>query len=275
VPYPQVRLGKIAQDITVLIDGSDSFGSGVLITREGDDYMVLTSEHVVKEIEKSYEVVTPDGKRYPIANKSIRKLPNLDLAILKFKSSKSYKLAKITNSNNATLGTQVFTSGFPAPGQAIRDRLFQFTSGEISGRPEKAQQDGYALIYTNVTRRGMSGGPVLNANGQLVGVHGRAETDSLGDESFQVKAGLNLGIPINTFMETASKLGIKISANSEDTNSTASNFSETQTKVSSPSVDSSNETSSNYMPSFIPTRPKVLRPNTSGVSAPICAGNQC
>jgi serine protease Do len=267
---PASEVSKLAQAVTVLIDGGDGFGSGVLIAKDKNAYTILTAEHVVKDPLKPYKVTTSDGKEYPIIAKAIRKLNGVDLAVIQFESNQSYKLAQIVNSDTASLGTVVYTAGFPAPGQAIQDRLFQFTSGEISGRPVKAQKDGYALIYTNITRRGMSGGPVLNVNGQLIGIHGRAETDLVGEESLQVKAGINLGIPINTFIESVPKLGIRLPQEQKATPIVTA-----ADPPTAPHSSDITQTAPTYTPSFIPGRPKVIRSRPSDRSSPICAGSSC
>ena len=75
--------------------------------------------------------------------------------------------------------------------------------------------DGYALVYSNSTLPGMSGGPVLDPEGQLIGIHGRADTatkvqDQNLNPDIYVKSGFNLGIPINTFTTLAPKAGIDV-----------------------------------------------------------------
>jgi len=187
-----VEIGKIAKDITVSILGPGNPGSGVLIAREGNRYFVLTAAHVVKNINPGEEVdvVTSDGAEHFINTRTIQWLPGIDLAIVEFRSERSYPLAQIGDSDTAIELTEVFVAGFPIAGQAIQ-RNFFITDGRISSRDYLA--DGYGLIYNNVTREGMSGGPILNKDGHLIGIHGRAEGTRIGGEI--VKAGLNLGIP--------------------------------------------------------------------------------
>ncbi len=72
----------------------------------------------------------------------------------------------------------------------------QFFDGKITANDPKAQYEGYALAYTTNTLQGMSGGPVLNEDGKVVGIHGNAGLDF--DEKFM---GFNVGIPINTFLK--------------------------------------------------------------------------
>jgi S1-C subfamily serine protease len=68
---PASEVGKIAQEITVLID-SQAFGSGVLIKHQGNTYTVLTAEHVVRNATAAYQITTPDGQQYPMSYKTVK-----------------------------------------------------------------------------------------------------------------------------------------------------------------------------------------------------------
>lgn len=54
----------------------------------------------------------------------------------------------------------------------------------------------------------MSGGPVLSSFGRLVGIHGRGDQLESGSGD---KTGLNLGIPINVFLQQAELSGLELS----------------------------------------------------------------
>ena len=63
--------------------------------------------------------------------------------------------------------------------------------------------DGYGLVYSNSTLPGMSGGPVINEDGKVIGVHGRGDTtneESTPNPNVRVKTGFNLAIPIATYI---------------------------------------------------------------------------
>lgn len=206
------EVGEIAKAITVLIKGHSSSGSGVIIAKQGNTYTVLTAKHMVKT-EDRYKVFTFDSKGnpdkkdgYPVNYRTVKKLDGVDLAVLQFTSDKTYRVASFGNSDRAIPGTQIYVAGFPKPGREITFPVLQSIGGEISGRPPSALRDGYALIYTNTTIEGMSGGPVLDENGKLVGIHGRAEAEKERDEKF----GLNLGVPINTFLNCAPTIGLNL-----------------------------------------------------------------
>lgn len=194
------EVSKIAVQITVRIESKNSPGSGVIIQREGNTYTVLTCKHVVAKADK-YTIVTANGEQYPLDYSSVKKLAaGLDLAVLKFTSNRNYTVAKIGNSDNATVGTDTYVAGFPAPTAVVSRSLWRFSKGEITANATQPLDEGYALVYSNSTIEGMSGGAVLNENGELIGIHGRAET-TVDDNSQRIRTGFNLGIPINTFMK--------------------------------------------------------------------------
>jgi len=202
---PQVA--KQAKQITVLINSNNSKGSGVIINKSGDNYTVLTAGHVVGKQDK-YEIITSDNQSHAV--KSVKKLPNVDLAVVSFtnsnNNSNNYTPAKIGNSDSSTEGTTVYVAGFPKPTAAISESIYTFLDGRISANASKPLREGYALVYTIDTLPGMSGGPVLNQRGELIGIHGRGDTTqnyqiSEANPNIIIKTGFNLGILINTFKQ--------------------------------------------------------------------------
>ena len=205
------EVNEIAKEITVRSSGGRSNGTGVIIARKRKDdsyhMYVLTAHHVVRR-QNDYKIKTPDEKEYGVDYSKIRRLPAVDLALLEFTSRTKYKVAKIGDSERLTEASAVYTAGWPAPGEAITERIYQFTEGKISAL-RSSSQEGYTLVYTNTTRKGMSGGPVLNDRGQVVGIHGNAEGERL-SEGQVLKAGFNLGIPIQTFIDSIYGNGLRI-----------------------------------------------------------------
>ena len=185
-----VEVNNIAQTVTVRIDG-DGVGSGVIFERKGETYFVLTNRHVVSR-DGRYEIHTQDGGKYPVYYS--KELPGLDLAVLQFNSNKSYPIANLGNSDQIREGMTVYVVGWADRLPGIDERSYQFTNGSIRSRL-KNPDEGYALVYNNEAIPGMSGGPVLDENGRLVGINGRATQP-------EEKTGtvLRLGIPINTFL---------------------------------------------------------------------------
>lgn len=196
------EVSEIAESITVRIDGQNS-GSGVIIKRQNDVYTVLTAAHVVATADE-YDVVTADDLRYPLTYSKVKKFPGIDLALVEFTSSKSYQVAKLGNSSNVRAGESIYVSGFPMPTAAITEPIWNFSEGKVTANAKRPLADGYGLVYSNNTLPGMSGGSVLDRQGQLIGIHGRAdgERQVQRTETVYVKTGFNLGIPINTFLSS-------------------------------------------------------------------------
>lgn len=69
------------------------------------------------------------------------------------------------------------------------------------------QEKGYRLSYTNFSQGGMSGGAVLDTQGRVIGIHTAAEGERVGLREIQL--GFSLGIPIQTFLTSAERIGIK------------------------------------------------------------------
>jgi tetratricopeptide (TPR) repeat protein len=211
---PANTVSTIARQVTVKIDGQAP-GSGVIIHRQGQVYYVLTANHVV-QTEDEYEVITPDGKKHRLDYKQVKKFPGVDLALVSFTSPENYRVVEMGRSQQITAGSPTYVSGFPMQGTRTSQTEYRFTDGEIVAQANKPLANGYALAYFNDTFAGMSGGPVLNQQGQLIGIHGAAKlTGVLGhmrqetqgiDLSTGRKLALNLGIPIDTFLNLVSNV---------------------------------------------------------------------
>ncbi len=170
-----VEVNDIAKPITVMIGGLDGKGSGVIIAKNGNTYTVLTANHVVKKaVYGDYQIITYDGQKYEM--ESAQTLGKLDLALVKFTSSKNYPIAKIADSRTVREGSTVYYTGFPAE-KANQPRNYRFIRADITGRSQN--QEGYELSYNGSALPGMSGGPVLNEEGLLIAIHGKAETQSI------------------------------------------------------------------------------------------------
>jgi tetratricopeptide (TPR) repeat protein len=210
-----VEIGRIAKVITVEIKqvGTSTVGSGILLQKQGAVYTVLTAGHVVLDSRAVFNLKTSDGQVHQAITGSVRSSGNnIDLAVLKFRSNNNYVVAKIGTSNSLEIGMQIYVAGFPKPTKTIESGTFNFTKGEVIGIANKGNNQGYSLIYSNVTFKGMSGGPVLNDAGELVAIHGQGDRDdeNVSASGIGEKTGRNLGIVVERFGTVALSMGVQL-----------------------------------------------------------------
>jgi len=192
-------VAKIAQAIMVGIEGVTQ-GSGVLVKRDGNHYTVLTAWHVVSDQGpgEELEIFIPDGQRHQLEQGSIKRVGEVDMAVISFTSSNTYKVASIGDVKKISMGSPIFVAGVPLITEAVNARILRFLKGDVIANATVAIANGYQLLYSNPTLPGMSGGAALNAQGQLVGIHGQGETDIQMSEQqdVAVKTGTNQTVPI-------------------------------------------------------------------------------
>lgn len=211
IPFP-VAIAQFDQlqlkEITVRIDVEGSYkedgGSGVIVRQQGQFYTILTAYHVVQE-KRNYKVLifNPSNRQiigsHIINEKNIKQIDDYDLAEITIQSSAKYRTANIGDSQQLQPTDDLTVSGYPLPSYLITERLSTSTlkPGKFTDRlPPDALlkgKKGATLKMDVATEVGMSGGAVVNKNGELVGILVEADKDASGNKSSP------LAIPIDLY----------------------------------------------------------------------------
>lgn len=167
-------------------------GTGVIVTTDG---IVLTNRHVVPK-GSTITVTTDNGNVYEDVE-VIDRDPFIDIAYLQLEGD-DFEAAETGDSDHVEVGQRVI-----AIGNALGQFRNTVTSGIISGigRPIVARGDGLeteslqGLFQTDAAiNEGNSGGPLLNIEGQVVGINtavaGEADNIGFAIPINQVTAGL-------------------------------------------------------------------------------------
>ena len=212
-PIPTVDVENLARQTTVRIKTAKSSGSGAIVRSRGQIYTVLTSWHVVAFDRGDRTIVTGDGLIHQPLGGTVTRLGDTDLAIAEFSSTNQYKIASIST-EPAAVGEPVLAAGFPAGSEA---GALTVTRGFVSLWLPKSLPQGYSFGYTNEVKIGMSGGPVFNAKGLLIGINGRGKYRDPGFGVYAFEDGSeptpellekmvksSWGIPISIYLQFAS-----------------------------------------------------------------------
>jgi len=161
-------------------------GSGSIIDTRGH---ILTNHHVVANAQK-LEVTLADGSKWPA--KLIGSDPDSDLAVIKIDApNEKLKVIPIGDSKNLRIGQKVLAIGNPF---GLERTL---TTGVISSLG-RTIRSGVGTLMEDIIQTdaainpGNSGGPLLNSEGEIIGINSAIVSPSGGS------VGIGFAIPVNT-----------------------------------------------------------------------------
>ncbi len=137
-------------------------GTGIIIDEDG---RMLTNNHVVARDDAKVEVLLADGRSFPAA--VLQRNPRLDLALLKIEGD-NLKTLPLGDSTKLRVGEWVFAIGHPW------GQRWVVTAGIVSSIRTAKLADDLTTHYIQSDvglAPGNSGGPLLNADGQVVGIN--------------------------------------------------------------------------------------------------------
>src|SRR5579864_3812971 len=176
----------------------ESLGSGFIVDSKG---YIVTNYHVVEKADKIYVKLStdPDNQDFGRPARVIGADKATDLAVIKIETNTPLPTVKLGNSDTANVGDWVEAIGSPFTlSQTV-------TAGIISAKnrtiePGVAGQFQHFIQTDAAINPGNSGGPLLNMNGEVIGVNTAIFTQSAGYQ------GIGFAMPSNTVVEVYNDL---------------------------------------------------------------------
>ncbi len=167
-----------------------SLGSGVIVDSKG---YIITNHHVVEGATK-IKVSVPGGEEYTA--KVIGSDPVSDIAVIKINGTKEFSFARIGDSKGMKVGDWVIAIGSPfGLEQTVTAGIISATGRTFEGRigPSDYSFLNDYLQTDAAINRGNSGGPLVNMNGEVVGIN------SFISSSSGSNAGVGFAVPSHLF----------------------------------------------------------------------------
>jgi len=158
-----LNVSEIASGCTVTVmvtitESNVTHGSGVIYEKDGNDYYLLTNEHVVR-YNQSLEVYLPSLDKY-VGATLIKEDLDKDLAILKITSIDELSICEI-KLVEYTVGEMVLSSGAAVS--------IEYSNTLTFGIISKIEED--RIQHDAAINPGSSGGPLFNLNGEVIGLN--------------------------------------------------------------------------------------------------------
>ncbi|MBW2438998.1 MAG: DegQ family serine endoprotease [Deltaproteobacteria bacterium] len=159
----------------------NALGTGFIIDRDG---LILTNNHVVEQTEQ-LRVRLSDDREFKA--QIIGRDPKTDLALIKIKTDKPLAPLSLGDSDRVEVGDWVVAIGNPfGLGNTVTAGIVSAKYRQLGGGP----YDNFIQTDASINP-GNSGGPLLNLDGEVVGVNSAIFSESGGN------IGIGFAIPIN------------------------------------------------------------------------------
>jgi putative serine protease PepD len=183
--------------------GGQALGTGFVVSKDG---YILTNAHVVSESGQAVGTVTvtfkgDGGQGAQVQGTVLGADESTDVALIKVDPSQTPALEPIPlgDSSKVTVGEEVVAIGNPL------GLDFSLSSGVVSATDRELQSPNGATISGGIQtdaaiNSGNSGGPLINANGQVIGINEQIASQGGGNE------GIGFAVPINTAVQVMEQI---------------------------------------------------------------------
>ncbi len=173
-----------------------SLGSGVIVDPKG---YIITNNHVVETATK-IKVNVPHGEEYTA--KVIATDPLSDIAVIKIEGTKEFPCAKVGDSKAARVGDWVIAIGSPfGLEQTVTAGIISATGRKFGGDAQMPSMQFSDYLQTDAAiNPGNSGGPLVNMNGEVIGINSFIQTRTASS------AGVGFAVPSHSFVKAYNQI---------------------------------------------------------------------
>ena len=182
-------------------------GSGVSYKKDGDTAYIVTNNHVISGAEK-IDILLASGEK--LSGELVGADTYSDIAVIKIAADKVTTIAEFANSDTIKVGETAIAIGSPL-GSVYANTVTQGIISSLSRTVTSQTEDGQT-ISTNAIQTdtainpGNSGGPLINIQGQVIGINSSKITSSSISSSGVAVEGMGFAIPSNDAVQIINQL---------------------------------------------------------------------
>jgi putative serine protease PepD len=195
--------------VNVTLDQGEAIGSGVILSSDG---RILTNAHVVDGAQGDVTITLSDGTKYQAS--VVGADTKADIAVLQAKNASGLTAATLGDSSKLAVGAEVVAIGSPGGLQntvtsgivsALNRNLSDIGGGQQQQQSpysrtanQSESSPSYTAIQTDASiNQGNSGGPLVNAAGEVIGINSALYNPSSSSDGSAGSVGIGFAIPIN------------------------------------------------------------------------------
>lgn len=183
-----------------------SEGSGVIYKKEGGSAYIVTNNHVV-DGQQGLEVLLKDGTK--VKAELVGTDAYTDLAVLKISADKVDTVASFGDSASLKVGEPAIAIGSPLGSQyanSVTSGIISSLNRQVTSTNESNETVNINAIQTDaLINPGNSGGPLVNIEGQVIGINS-SKIASTSDSSSVSVEGMGFAIPSNDVVNIINQL---------------------------------------------------------------------
>jgi serine protease Do len=182
-------------------------GSGVIYKKDGDTAYIVTNNHVISGAEK-IDILLASGEK--LSGELVGADTYSDIAVIKIAADKVTTIAEFANSDTIKVGETAIAIGSPLGSvyaNTVTLGIISSLSRTVTSQTEDGQTISTNAIQTDAAiNPGNSGGPLINIQGQVIGINSSKITSSSVSSSGVAVEGMGFAIPSNDAVQIINQL---------------------------------------------------------------------